>query len=385
MNNPIQTTDQNDAQQSGETKMRKTKRKRLLLAFGVFFLVVLICYGIWHVFFSAPSESTENAYTAVEVTQITPLISGAIKQVKVVDTQSVHVGDVLLVIDDTDLQIALTQAEASLAHTKRQILQTMANDVSLAGQVDLRSAERRSSEADLTKASAALDKALVDAKRRRALVAEGAVSQEELTDVETRLQEAQAAFKQAQARISAAAAATSAAGGARQANAALIADSTVDNHPDVIAAAARLKQAQLNQQRAIIRSPIDGVVVQRAVETGQHVQVGTRLMSIVPVHQMHVDANFKEGQLREVRTGQPVRLTSDLYGDDVVYKGWIEGVGGGSGSVFSAIPAQNATGNWIKVVQRLPVRIRLDEKQLSEHPLRAGLSMKVTVDLENKE
>lgn len=360
----------------------RSRRRRWLQMFSLAVLLVGVGAGAWRLFFASHSVETDNAYTAVEIAQITPLVSGPVKQVNVIDSQAVHAGDVLIVLDNTDAQIAVTQAEAALAHTKRQIRQIMANDVNLAGQVDLRGAEGQAAEADMVRARAALDKAVLDARRRRNLVDEGAVSQQELTDVETRLREAEAAFKQAEARVNVSKAANVAAGGARQANAALIADSTVENHPDVQAAAARLELARINNERTVMRSPVDGVITQRAVDVGQQVQAGIRLMSVVPVTQIHVDANFKEGQLREVRPGQPVRLTSDLHGDDVVYDGQIEGIAGGSGSAFSAIPAQNATGNWIKVVQRVPVRIRLDPDQLAKHPLRVGLSMKATVDLD---
>jgi membrane fusion protein, multidrug efflux system len=359
-----------------------SKRKRWLAVCGLVLLLAGAGYATWRLFFADHSVSTDNAYTSVEVLQITPLVSGPVKQVNVVDTQAVRAGDVLIVLDDTDARLALLQAEAQLARTKQQVRQLWANDVNLAGQVDLRSAERRAAEADLAKAQATLDKAVVDAKRRRNLVEEGAVSRQDMTDAETRLREAQAAFKQAEARINVSKAANAAALGARQANAALIGDSTVDNHPDVLAAAARLTQARINEERTIIRAPVDGIVTQRAVDVGHQVSAGARLMSVVPVTQIHVDANFKEGQLREVREGQPVRLTSDLYGTGVVYNGWIDGVAGGSGSAFAAIPAQNATGNWIKVVQRLPVRIRMNPEQLAKYPLRVGLSMTATVELD---
>jgi membrane fusion protein (multidrug efflux system) len=359
-----------------------SKRKRWLAACGLALLLVGGGYATWRLFFADHSVSTDNAYTSVEVLQITPLVSGPVKQVNVVDTQAVRAGDVLVVLDDTDARLALLQAEAQLARTKQQVRQLWANDVNLAGQVDLRGAERRAAEADLARAQAALDKAVVDAKRRRNLVEEGAVSRQDMTDAETRLREAQAALKQAEARINVSKAANAAALGARQANAALIGDSTVDKHPDVLAAAARLAQARVNEERTVIRAPVDGIVTQRAVDVGHQVSAGARLMSVVPVTQIHVDANFKEGQLREVRQGQPVRLTSDLYGTGVVYDGWIDGVAGGSGSAFAAIPAQNATGNWIKVVQRLPVRIRMNPEQLARYPLRVGLSMTATVDLD---
>jgi len=361
-----------------------SKRKRWLAACGLTLLLAGGGYATWRLFFADHTVSTDNAYTSVEVLQITPLVSGPVKKVNVVDTQAVRAGDVLIVLDDTDARLALLQAEAQLARTKQQVRQLLANDVNLAGQVDLRGAERRAAEADLAKAQASLDKAVVDAQRRRNLVEEGAVSRQDMSDAETRLLEAQAAFKQAEARINVSKAANAAALGARQANAALIGDSTADKHPDVLAAAARLAQARVNEERTVIRAPVDGIVTQRAIDVGHQVSAGARLMSIVPVTQIHVDANFKEGQLRDVRQGQPVRLTSDLYGTDVVYDGWIDGVAGGSGSAFAAIPAQNATGNWIKVVQRLPVRIRMNPDQLAKHPLRVGLSMTATVALDRE-
>jgi len=361
-----------------------SRRSRWLAVSAIALLLVGGAYAAWRLFFAAHTVSTDNAYTAVEVVQITPLVSGPVKAVKVVDTQAVRAGDVLVVLDDTDARLARLQAEAQLARTKQQVRQLWANDVGLAGQVDLRGAERGAAEADLAKAQAELDKADVDAKRRRKLVDEGAVSRQDMTDAETRLREAQASLRQAQARIDVSKAASVAARGARQANAALIGDSVVDKHPDVLAAAARLEQARVNEERTVIRAPVDGIVTQRAVDVGHQVSAGARLMSVVPVAQIHVDANFKEVQLREVRQGQPVRLTSDLYGNSVVYDGWIDGLAGGSGSAFAAIPAQNATGNWIKVVQRLPVRIRMDPDQLARHPLRVGLSMTATVGLDSK-
>jgi membrane fusion protein, multidrug efflux system len=361
-----------------------SRRSRWLAASAIAVLLVGCAYAAWRLFFAAHTVSTDNAYTAVEVVQITPLVSGPVKAVKVVDTQAVRAGEVLVVLDDTDARLARLQAEAQLARTKQQVRQLWANDVGLAGQVDLRGAERGAAEADLAKAQADLDKAEVDAKRRRKLVDEGAVSRQDMTDAETRLREAQATLRLAQARIDVSKAANVAARGARQANAALIGDSAVDNHPDVLAAAARLEQARVNEERTVIRAPVDGIVTQRAVDVGHQVSAGARLMSVVPVAQIHVDANFKEVQLREVRQGQPVRLTSDLYGSGVVYDGWIDGLAGGSGSAFAAIPAQNATGNWIKVVQRLPVRIRMNPDQLARHPLRVGLSMTATVGLDSK-
>jgi len=359
----------------------QSKRRRLLLGFGAIAVVVALIYGVWTWVFAGRTVSTDNAYTDVEVAQVTPLVSGSVVRVQVIDSQVVRAGDVLVALDETDGRIAVDQAEAELARARRHVRQLMANDVNLKGLSDMRTQEIRSAQADLARARANLDKATLDEKRRRNLIKGGAVSEQELTNAETDLRDAHAALEQAEARLRVAKASYAAADGARQANDALIADSTVDTHPEVMAAAAKLRQARVDLARMVIRAPVAGVVTQRAVDVGQHVQAGMRLMSVVPIDSIYVDANFKEGQLRAVKTGQLVKLTSDLYGNDVVYDGYVQGLAGGTGSAFAAIPAQNATGNWIKVVQRLPVRIHLDPRQLAAHPLRVGLSMNVTVDL----
>jgi membrane fusion protein (multidrug efflux system) len=357
------------------------KRKRAFAILGGAIALAALGTGAWLLFFAGRSVSTDNAYTNVEVAQITPLVSGPVRQVKVVDTQPVHAGDVLVVLDDTDTQIAVAQAEADLDRARRQVQQIMRNDINLSGQVDLHDAQVRSAESDVAKARATFEKATLDETRRRNLVDGGSVSAQEFSDAQTTLREATASLAQAEASVNVARAASSAAGGARQSNAALFSDSTVDTNPAVLAAAAHLRQARVNLERTVLRAPIDGIVTQRAVDIGQQVQAGTRLMTVVPINRIYVDANFKEVQLAKVVPGQRVRLTSDLYGDDVVYDGRVEGFEGGTGSALSIIPAQNATGNWIKVVQRLPVRVRLDPAQLEKHPLRVGLSMDVTVDL----
>ena len=203
----------------------------------------------------------------------------------------------------------------------------------------------------------------------------------QLDDTGTVVRQSQAAIAQAKARIAASEAARAAAAGARRANQVLFEDTTVETNPEVVSAQTKLDQAKVDLERAVIRAPIDGIVDQRRVAVGQRIQAGTPIMAVVPLQEMYVDANFKEVQLRRVKPGQPVHLTSDLYGSDVVFHGRVAGFAGGTGSAFAAIPAQNATGNWIKVVQRLPVRIQLDPKELKEHPLRVGLSMHATIDL----
>ena len=360
---------------------RNAKRKVLLLVFvGAIALIVLL-WWTWSALFGVRGQSTENAYTNVELAQVTPLVGGPVKRVAVTNTQAVRAGQVLVEIDDTDLKLAAAQAEAALGHARRQVRQVLANDASLVGLIEVRSADVASAEADLVRARADLDKAALDETRRAALAGPGAISAQEYSDSQTLTRQARAGVVQAQARVAAAQAAKRAAAGARRANEVLFEDATVETHPDVLAAKARLEQARIDLDRAVIRAPIDGVVDQRRVSVGQRLQPGAPVMVVVPVQSLYVDANFKEGQLREVRPGQPARLTSDLYGPKIVYHGRVEGFAGGSGSAFAAIPAQNATGNWIKVVQRLPVRIRLDPKELREHPLRVGLSMHAEIDL----
>jgi membrane fusion protein (multidrug efflux system) len=377
------TTTQHDQQDDAPAKdpAKAAKRKKLLLIVLGLVVVIGLLWWIWSAFFAADTEATENAYTNVELAQVTPLVGGAVTRVNVTNTQAVRTGQVLLQIDPTDAQLAVDQAEAALGHARRQVEQVLANDANLSGQVDVRAADVDSARADLVRAQADLAKAALDEKRRAALAGPGAISAQEFTDAQTITQQARAGVTQARARVTAAQAGQRAATGARRANEVLFEHVSVEDHPDVLAAKAKVKQARIDLARTVVRAPTDGVIDQRKVAVGQRVQPGIPLMVVVPVANMYVDANFKEGQLRQVQPGQPVTLTSDLYGSKVVYHGHVEGFAGGSGSAFAAIPAQNATGNWIKVVQRLPVRIRLDPQELRNHPLRVGLSMHAEIDL----
>ncbi|UWU94203.1 HlyD family efflux transporter periplasmic adaptor subunit [Bradyrhizobium sp. CB1015] len=335
----------------------------------------------WATFLAPDTETTENAYTNVEVFQVTPLVGAPVKHVLVVNSQHVRAGDTLVELDDTDLRLAAAQAEAALGQARRKVRQIIANDENLAGQEDVRAADEGTARADLARAQADLAKALNDQARSKKLAAGGWATVQRLDDNETAVLQAQAAVSQGEARVKAAEAARAAAAGARRANQVLFEDTTVDTNPEVIAAQTKLDQAKVDLARAVIRAPIDGIVDQRRVADGQRVQAGTPIMVVVPLQDMYVDANFKEVQLSRVKPGQPVLLKSDLYGSDVFYHGRVAGFAGGTGSAFAAIPAQNATGNWIKVVQRLPVRVRLDPKELARHPLRVGLSMHATIDL----
>ena len=360
---------------------RKAARRRILIGgfLGVLVLVGLL-WWIWTAFLAPKHEETDNAYTNVEVAEVTPLVSGPVKAVYVVDTQLVRAGQVLFVLDDTDQRQAVDLAAATLESARRQVRQEIANDVDLARETSMRQADVAVTQAGLVQADANLAKARLDVRRRQLLAGPGAVSAEELSDSLTLQSDAKAAVGQAEARLTAAQAAAAAAAAARGANRVLFDNTTVETNPLVQAAKARLDTAQTDLDRTVIRAPISGVVDQRKLAVGQMVRPGVPVMVVVPISRIYVDANFKEGQLRDVRAGQPARVVSDLYGGRVVYHGRVQGFAGGSGSAFAAIPAQNATGNWIKVVQRLPTRISLDPDELQRHPLRVGLSMTVDVD-----
>ena len=361
--------------QIDEAKARQQEiRRKWLLRLLVMVLIVGGGIGLWYVLIGRNHVSTDNAYVNAEMAQVTPLMSAQAVEVKVSDTDSVKRGQILVVLDGSDARIAVAQAEADLADARRKFRQASATTSSLASQVKVR-------EATIAQAQADFNKAQIDLQRREKLAGSGAVSGEELTQARNAFATAQAALKEAEAAIAQARSTRAAAEGQYAANEALVRGSSEDSDPAVLAARARLDAARLDLSRTVIRAPIDGVVTRRQVQVGQRVAQGAAIMTIVPVAKVYVDANFKEQQLRRVRIGMPAKVVTDLYGGNVVYHGRVAGFSGGTGASMALIPAQNATGNWIKVVQRLPVRIELDPKDLAAHPLRVGLSTEVEIDL----
>lgn len=340
-------------------------RKRLFAALAGGVALIGIGFGAYQALVGSKHVTTDNAYVDTDAAQVNALTNGPVKEVRVVDTQAVHKGDILVVIDDTDRRLELEQAQSALGDIERRVQGYQANNTALDGQIMAR-------KADLARAGAELARAKVDYGRRLSLAGSGAVSGEELTRFKTGLDAAQAAYEQAEANVQGAK-------GSFEANNVLIAGLPLDQNPQVTAARFRVEQAQVALDRTVVRAPVDGVVVKRSVQVGQMVEPGTPLMTVVPVGHAYVNANFKEVQLKKVRVGQPAELTSDLYGDKVVYHGRVTGFSGGTGAALSIVPAQNATGNWIKVVQRLPVRIALDPKELAANPLRVGLSMNADI------
>ena len=378
MNDTPTQTAEVDPELSAYRKARRTKwLKRLAIALAIAGVVWLA----WYLLVARHHVSTDNAYVNAQMAQVTPLVAGSAIEVLVEDTQQVKAGDVLVRLDQANAKIAVAQAQADLAAARRKFGQTVATNSALSAQIDTSSAGLVQAQARLRTAQAEFEKARIDLQRREAVIASGAISGEDLTQASKAYAAASAALEAARGGISEVASARRVAQGQLAANDALVRGSSVDTDPAVQAAQARLDAALLDLQRTEIRAPVSGVVSRLQIQVGQRLNPGQTIMTIVPVDKLYVDANFKEGQLGRVRIGMPVTLTSDLYGGDVVYHGKVTGLAGGTGSSMAIIPAQNATGNWIKTVQRLPVRIELDPAELRKHPLRVGLSMEVEIDV----
>lgn len=340
------------------TEAPTSSRKRKLWLIGLLVLLILGGLGTW-AWYSLVGrwyESTDDAYVNGNVVEITPLVTGTVTSIGADDGDLVHAGQVLLQFDPADSQVALQSAQANLARTVRQVRGLYSNVDSLKAQLQTRQAELR--------------KAQQDFNRRKVLAESGAIAGEELSHARDDLSVAQAAVNSARQQLST--------------SAALVDDTVVASHPEVMAAAADLRQAYLAHARTTLVAPVTGYVAKRSVQLGQRLQPGTATMAVIPLDQVWIDANFKETQLRQMRIGQPVEITADLYGSDVSYSGTVDSLGAGTGSAFALLPAQNATGNWIKIVQRVPVRIHLNPDQLKDHPLRIGLSTVVDVDLHDQ-
>ena len=359
---------------------RTAKRNKAFRILGVVVVTAAILWGLWYFVTQSGRVHTDNAYVGADAAQVTALVSGPVKQVRVSGTQAVRKGDILVILDDADQRIAVADAEAALRLARQRYGQASASADAARARVSARSAEIAQARARLRDADAAVTRTRAELARRESIAGTGAVSGEELSAARAALASAQAARDLAAAGISSAEATRGSASGDLGAAEAVVRGTTINTAPDVAAAEARLEKARLDLARTVLRAPVDGIVTNRQVQVGQRIAAGAPIMILVPVATAYVDANFKESQFQDIRIGQPVELTSDFYGGDVVYHGKVVGIAGGTGAAFSLIPAQNATGNWVKVVQRLPVRIALDPKQLKEHPLRVGLSMEATID-----
>jgi membrane fusion protein, multidrug efflux system len=330
----------------------KARRLGLLGLGAAVALSGLGALGYWF-FDSRYYESTDDAYVNGDVVQITNEVPGTVIALNVDDTQPVQAGQPLLELDPADAKIALANAEADLARAVRQVRGLFAQGKELHAQIEQREQAERTADDDL--------------KRRGGLIADGAISAEELSHARDAVTSSRANVAAAQQQLSQ--------------TVAQIDGTTIADHPQVLAAAAAVRNAALALHRTLLTSPVSGMIAKRSVQVGQRVAAGTPLLAVVPLDDVWIDANFKEGQLERMRTGQPVTVHTDVYGRHVSYHGHVVGIAAGSGSAFALLPAQNASGNWIKIVQRLPVRILLDPAELKAHPLRVGLSAAVRVDL----
>jgi membrane fusion protein (multidrug efflux system) len=342
--------DDNDSGMAAKNPAKR--RKILLIMLVVFVLLGVLWIVLWTLVFSR-RETTDNAYVGGNQVAISAQVPGTVVAILADDTQHVDAGQILVKLDSTDADVRLSQTRSALAQAVRQVRQQTDSASSSDAMVAAR-------QVDLTKAEA-------DLKRRLPLIAEQAEAPENIQHLRDAVDQARAALTSAQAQASA--------------EHASIEGTDIANNPAVLQARANFRAAWVAAQRNAIYAPVSGYVAQRSVQLGNSVQAGQQLMTVLPLHDLWIDANFKESQLRHIRIGQPVKIEADIYGSSVKYQGKVIGLGAGTGSVFSLLPAQNATGNWIKVVQRVPVRVALNNQELDKHPLRVGLSSDVTVDI----
>lgn len=335
----------------------KSKRPRLLQLLATVCLLAALAWGSWYGFYGRWQASTDNAYVHGDIVQITPQFEGTVVSINADDGELVHAGDTLVSFDPSDSQLALDRAASNLANVVRKVR-------------GLYSATS-GSKAEMAVRQATLDKARADYQRRRALAGSGAISHEELAHASNAFLEAQSALEAIRQQY--------------QINLSLVDNTELASHPEIQAAITALRVAFLERSRATLLAPVTGYIAKRQVQLGQRVQSGEPLMAVVPLDNIWIEANFTETQLRDIRIGQPVSISTDLYGHAVRYAGQVQRLGIGTGAAFALLPAQNATGNWIKIVQRVPVRISLTQpEQLVRHPLRIGLSMQVNVDLHDR-
>lgn len=340
-----------------QPKDKKKTRKRALIILAVLFVIIGVAYLTYWFLVLRHYQETDDAYVAGTQAQVMAQVSGSVNKVWFDDTDFVKKGDVLVTLDRTDAEQAFEKAQTALATSVRQTHQLIINGRQYQATIDLQ--------------RTALDQAQADLRRREPLGAANLIGKEDL-------QHARDAVATARAQLDVAVQ-------QYNANQAAVLNTSLENQPAVKQSAAELRDAWLALQRTNVVSPIDGYVSRRSVQVGSQISTTTPLLAIVPANNLWVDANFKETQLAGVRIGQPATVVADIYGDDVIYHGKVVGLDMGTGSAFSLLPAQNATGNWIKVVQRLPVRIELDPAEVAKHPLRIGLSTLVKIDTANAE
>jgi membrane fusion protein (multidrug efflux system) len=339
------------------TTSNPQKRRVLLLGITLLFILAGLAYGAYYLLVLSKRVETDNAYVGGNLVNVSSQVTGSVIEIRADETEQVKAGAEIVRLDPSDAEVALAQAEARLGSAVRQQRERYSNVEQLNAVVEQRKVSLKTAQEDLA--------------RRAPLAADHVVSGEDLAHARRAVDEARAALDVAQKQVTAARVA--------------VAGVAPAQHPSVLAAKADYLSAWLAARRNAIVAPVSGYVAKRSVQVGSRIAPGAPLLSIVPLDQLWVDANFKESELRDIRVGQPATIEADLYGSKVQYHGKVVGLAAGTGSAFSLLPAQNATGNWIKVVQRVPVRISLDPKELAAHPLRVGLSATVDIDVSHKE
>ncbi|MGE0666953.1 MAG: HlyD family efflux transporter periplasmic adaptor subunit [Sphingomonadales bacterium] len=330
-------------------------RRRGLTAIAFIVVVGLIAYGAYWLAYLSHYESTEDAYVSGDVVAVTSLENATVLAIHADSTQAVRRGDLLVELDPARANIEMANARAELARTVRDVRALFSRAEELRALIRQREAEAQRAESSY--------------RRRADLGADGAVAREDIENARDEAAELRAQVSVAREQLNS--------------TLAMLGGTGVADNPLVLAAAGKVRQAALFLSHMRIIAPVDGTIAQRTVQVGQHVRQGEALMAVVPLSDVWVDANFKEVQLNDMRVGQPVELEADIYGGDVTYHGKVAGFSAGSGSAFALLPPQNASGNWIKIVQRVPVRILLDPEEVKKHPLRIGLSMQATVDIKD--
>jgi membrane fusion protein, multidrug efflux system len=346
-----------DKKDKDEEDPKKKRRKVIILSvIAAVFILAGLAWLLLYIFVFTQREKTDDAYVKGDMVTISSRVGGTVVEVAVEETERVHAGQVLIKLDPVDANVALMNAEGQLAQAVREAQAK----IQQANQADAAIPQRR----------AQYEQARDEYNRRHPLLERRAVSAEEVDTGKRQMQQAYAALQAAEREAAAAHA--------------QVDGTTVENYPAVIQARSQFRNAWVNNGRNAIVSPIEGYAARRQVQVGQRIQAGQDLLTVVPLQDLWVDGNFKETQLENIRIGQPVKITTDMY-SDMEYHGKVVGLNAGTGSAFSLLPAENATGNWIKVVQRLPVRISIDPEDLRKHPLRVGLSTYVTVDTHDRD
>lgn len=370
--------------QVSTTPPQNGKRRKILMIIGGALLLILLSIFLWWFFLGQWRTSTDNAYVGGNIVAVMPQTGGTVVAIYADTTEAVTEGQLLVQLDDSDARLQLDGAEAALAAAVREVRGLYAANRGNLPLLAQRRADLARAQAELASSDAALEQAEAEYNRRVELSRQNFVSPENVQSALTARDAARAQHEAAANAVVAAIAAISQTRDQASVSRARVDNTSLENHPEVLAAGVRVREAALTLARTRVLAPVSGQVARRAVQIGERVAAGASLMAIVPLDKVWLDANFKETELRDVRIGQPAELTSDFYGSSVVFHGKVLGLAPGSGSAFSLLPAQNATGNWVKIVQRVPVRIALDTNELREHPLRIGLSMNATIDTHDR-